>query len=165
MSIKGTKQGDITKDASGPKSMGNLGQKGHENEVIVQAFRHEVVTPTDPQSGQPTGQRVHRPVIVTKVYDKTSPQLYQALCTGERLTEVEIHWFRTSKEGKQEHYFTHKLTDAVIVNIKAVMPNCQDPSQSSFTHLEEVAFSYRKIEWTHVVAGVSAMDDWQEPVV
>ena len=67
-------------------------------------------------------------------------------------------------QGRQEHYFTHLLTDAVIVDIKANMPNCQDPGLSHFTHLEEVAMSYRRIEWTHEVAGTTGEDDWRTPV-
>ncbi|WP_252724590.1 type VI secretion system tube protein Hcp, partial [Acinetobacter baumannii] len=38
-------------------------------------FNHEVIIPRDPQSGQPTGQRVHKPVVITKVFDKASPLL------------------------------------------------------------------------------------------
>jgi type VI secretion system secreted protein Hcp len=45
------------------------------------------------------------------------------------------------------------------------MPNCQDPSQSHFTHLEKVSFSYRKIKWDHTVAGTSGEDDWRAPKV
>ena len=84
--------------------------------------------------------------------------------TGERLTEIEIQWFRTSAAGTQEHYFTTKLEDAIIVDIKDYMHNCQDPSNSHFTHLEDVEFTYRKITWTHEVSGTSGSDDWRSPV-
>ncbi|WP_458024188.1 type VI secretion system tube protein TssD, partial [Pseudomonas aeruginosa] len=72
----------------------------------------------DPQSGQPTGQRVHKPVVITKVFDKASPLLLAALTSGERLTKVEIQWYRTSAAGTQEHYYTTVLEDAIIVDIK-----------------------------------------------
>ena len=163
MSVTGTTQGLITAGAFTADSVGNIYQEGHEDECIVQAFKHEVIIPRDPQSGQPTGPRVHQPVIITKVYDKASPLLYNALTSGEVLTEVVIKWFRTSMAGKQEHYFTHTLTDAVIVSINANMPNCQDPGLAHFTHLEEVAMTYRKIVWTHEVAGTSGDDDWRVP--
>ncbi|WP_422766527.1 type VI secretion system tube protein TssD [Pseudomonas aeruginosa] len=55
------------------------------------------------------GQRVHKPVVITKVFDKASPLLLAALTSGERLTKVEIQWYRTSAAGTQEHYYT-KIT-------------------------------------------------------
>jgi type VI secretion system secreted protein Hcp len=162
MSIEGTAQGKITSGAFTADSVGNIWQKGHEDEILVQAFSHKVTTPTDPQSGQASGQRVHKPMVITKVFDKSSPMLYIAQCTNELLKEVVIKWFRTNAKGQLEHYFTHKLTDATIVDITARMPNCQDPSQAHFTHLEDVSFAYRKIEWTHEKCGTSGEDDWQD---
>ncbi|RMK29079.1 hypothetical protein IPC95_14185 [Pseudomonas aeruginosa] len=117
-----------------------------------------------PQSGQPTGQRVHKPVVITKVFDKASPLLLAALTSGERLTKVEIQWYRTSAAGTQEHYYTTVLEDAIIVDIKDYMHNCQDPGNAHFTHLEDVHFTYRKITWTHEVSGTSGSDDWRSPV-
>lgn len=163
MSITGTAQGNITEGANSTESMGNAYQSDHTDEVTVQAYEHTVMIPRDPQSGQPSGQRVHKPFMVTKVFDKSSPKLYAALTSGERLSRVQIKWYRTSMTGKQEHYFTHELEDAVIVSIDGRMPNAQDPSMEHFTHLEDVAFTYRKITWTHEVAGVSGSDDWREP--
>jgi type VI secretion system secreted protein Hcp len=164
MAVTGATQGNITQGALTADSVGNIWQEAHQDEILVEAFSHTVMVPTDPQSGQPTGQRVHRPLTITKVYDKSSPLLYQALTSGERLTKVEIKWYRTTMEGQQEHYFSHELEDAVIVDITARMPNCQDPGQSHFTHLEDVTFTYRKITWTHQVAGTSGSDDWRTPL-
>ncbi|MFJ3368185.1 Hcp family type VI secretion system effector [Pseudomonas sp. NPDC086251] len=164
MSITGTKQGLITAGAFTADSVGNTYQEGHEDQVMVQGFSHDVSIPRDAHSGQPTGQRVHKPVKITKVFDKASPLLLTALTTGERLTEVTIQWYRTSAAGTQEHYFTTKLEDAIIVDIKDYMLNCQDPSNAHFTHLQDVAFTFRKITWTHEVCGTSGSDDWRAPV-
>jgi type VI secretion system secreted protein Hcp len=163
LSIEGATQGNITEGAFTEESVGNVYQEGHENEILVEAFSHTVTVPTDPQSGQPTGQRVHKPLTITKVFDKSSPMLYKALSSGERLTKCEIKWWRTSSQGVQEHYFTTKLEDAIITTISARMPNCQDPSQAHFTHLEDVSFSYRKITWTHEIGSTSGEDDWRAP--
>ncbi len=165
LTVEGEKQGLITAGTFTDDSVGNIWQEGHEDEILVNGFSHDVIIPTDPQSGQPSGQRAHKPLIITKVFDKASPLLYQALTSGERLTKCEIKWFRTSSTGTQEHYFTHELEDATIISINARMPNCQDPGMSHFTHLEDVAFSYRKITWTHEIAGTSGSDDWRAPVI
>ena len=102
--------------------------------------------------------------MITKVFEKSSPLLFTALTTGERLTKCRLEWYRTSAEGTQEHYFTIELEDAIIVDINSTMPNCQDPAQSHFTHLEDVYFTYRKIPWTHEVSRTSGSDDWRVPV-
>ena len=43
------------------------------------------------------------------------------------------------------------------------MPNCLDPNLSHFQHMEEVSFTYKKIEWTFVDGGILAEDDWTAP--
>ena len=62
LSLEGTKQGLITAGTFTEDSVGNIFQEGHEDQILVQAFQHQVIIPRDPQSGQPTGQqRVHQP--------------------------------------------------------------------------------------------------------
>ncbi|MBC3385769.1 Hcp family type VI secretion system effector [Pseudomonas sp. SWRI12] len=165
MAIVGSKQGLITSGAFTADSVGNTYQEGHEDQIMVQGFQHQVIIPRDAQSGQPTGQRIHKPLVITKVFDKASPLLLAALTSGELMEEVSIQWFRTSKLGAQEHYFTTTLYDAIIVEIKDYMFNCQDPANAHFTHLEDVHFTYRKITWTHEVSGTSGSDDWRSPIV
>ena len=164
MSVTGEKQQLITKSAFTADSIGNSYQEGHEDEVMVQAFSHQVTVPRDSQSGQPTGQRIHKAVVITKVFDKASPLLLNALTSGERMTLIEIKWYRTSAQGSQEHYYTTKLEDAIIVDIKDYMHNCQDPVNAHFTHLQDVHFTYRKITWEHIVCGTSGSDDWRSPI-
>lgn len=162
-SIHGLDQGLITEGAGTEESIGAAWIKGHENESMVQAFMHQVTIPRDFQSGSPTGQRVHEPAIITKVYDKASPLIYNALTSGEMLDEVVIRWYRTNKQGKQEHYFTHTLKNALVVDVKAIMYNCQDPAKANFTHLEEVSFTYGAITWNHVLGKTQGDDDWNSP--
>lgn len=163
MTVIGERQGNITAGNFTEPSVGNIYQQGHEDECLIEAFEHKILLPRDPQSGQPTGQRVHQPLKVTKVMDKCSPLLYSALTHGERLPRVELKFYRTSAQGAMEHYFTMTLEDAIITNITAYMPNCQDPGMAHFTHLEDVEFTYRKLTKTHEVASTSESDDWRRP--
>ena len=162
--INGNRQGLITAGAFTQESVGNVYQEGHEDQILVQAFSHQIIIPRDPQSGQPTGQRVHKPLMISKVFDKSSPLILNALTSGEILDSCHIAWYRTSSAGTQEHYFSIELADAVIVEVQSRMPSCQDPNMSHFTHLEDVYFTYRKITWTHEVSGTSGSDDWRMPV-
>lgn len=164
IAIKGKTQDNITAGAFTADSVGNIYVEGHEDEMLVQEFKHIVTVPTDPQSGQPSGQRVHKPFRFTVALNKAVPLLYNALATGEMLETVTLKWYRTSVEGKQEHFFTTTLTDATIVDIDCTMPHCQDSTSKEFTQLINVSLSYRKIVWEHTVAGTSGTDDWRAPV-
>lgn len=161
ISIKGSTQGLITEGTFTPESVGNSYQKGHENEALIKGFSHNINIPRDPQSGQPSGQRVHEPLVISKIFDKCSPLLYNALTKGETLTEVELKWYRTSYAGKPEHYFSIILEDAVIVDIDAYMENEEGQAKTQVAPLEKVAFAYRKITWRHEAASTSGEDDWR----
>ncbi|MCX8117635.1 MAG: Hcp family type VI secretion system effector [Desulfobacterota bacterium] len=155
MSIKGTTQGEISK--------GCCEIQGREDTILCQALKHEVYIPRDPQTGLPTGKRVHNPITVTKVFDKASPLLYEGLTRGERMTDVTMKFYRINPQGQEEHYFTIKLEDAIIVSIKPWIPNALDPTQEKFTHMEDVSFTYSKINWRWEIDGVEGQDDWKAP--
>lgn len=154
MYVTGTRQGFIA---------GSCDLRGREDSILVEEFRHHVHIPSDPQSGLPTGKRVHKPLTICKFFDQSSPKLYQALVTGERLTEVIINWYRISPSGSEEHYFKHRLEDAIIIGIMPYMPNCLDASKEQFQHMEEVSFTYRKISWEWMISGIASEDDWKVP--
>ncbi len=83
ISITGQTQGNITAGAFTADSVGNIYVQGHEDEMLVQEFLHNVTVPTDPQSGQPAGQRAHKPFIFTVALNKAVPLMYNALASGE----------------------------------------------------------------------------------
>jgi type VI secretion system secreted protein Hcp len=160
--IQGQSQGQITKGANTSDSVGNSYQEAHQDESLVQAFTTNVTIPRDPQSGQPTGLRVHQPASITKSYDKASPMLWQALCTGEIL-QISLSFWRTSLTGQQEQYFTIKYTDALLVDGQGYVPDCLDEQYRNYPHMETWKFTYRKVDWTHEKAGTSGSDDWRSP--
>ena len=154
LTLEGENQGKID---------GSCEMQGRENTILIEAMDHQVYIPRDPQSGLATGKRIHNPLTITKVFDKSSPKLYQALCTGEHLKNVTIKWYRINPTGSEEHYFTHTLQDAIIVSIKAWMPNALDAEKESYTHMEDVAFTYKKIKWVWEIDGVESEDSWAVP--
>jgi type VI secretion system secreted protein Hcp len=150
MSVEGNVQGLISSGAS-PAS------EGHEDEITVFGFGHNVTIPRDPQSGQPTGQRVHQPLRIFKAFDNSSPLLYNALVTGETLNSVVIKFFRTDQAGRPEHYYTIELEDAVLVDITAAAGADGNGTR------EILSYTYRKIIWTMEISGTSSSDDWRVP--
>ena len=163
VSIEGVTQGNITAGAFTAESVGDIYVEGHEDQMIVQEIKHVVTVPTDPQSGQPSGQRVHRPFIITVDLNKAVPLLSHALVSGEPLSKVEVKWYRTSTTGQQEHFFTTTLTDAIVTEIDQVLPNAVNPENKPYRQLIDISFAYRKIEWDHESAGTKGYDDWRNP--
>lgn len=161
MSIEGATQGLISRGASSAESIGNHAVEDHVDECRIFEIHHHVHKPADPHSGQPTGQRVHEPMVLTKMMDKASPLLYNALATGETLTRVELRFYRTSAAGSMEHYGSWLLESAIVVGMKAIMPNILDRHYEQYGQMEEVSFSYASITWTQVVAGTEATDSFR----
>ena len=56
ITITGQKQGAIK---------GDVTLKGHEGAILGLALSHEIVSPRDPQSGLPSGKRMHKPMKIT----------------------------------------------------------------------------------------------------
>ncbi|PSU86559.1 type VI secretion system tube protein Hcp, partial [Photobacterium kishitanii] len=83
ISIQGQTQGNITAGAFTADSVGNIYVEGHEDQMLVQEFKHVVTVTNDPQSGQPAGQRVHKPFKVTVALNKAVPLMYNSLASGE----------------------------------------------------------------------------------
>lgn len=160
MYVKGQKQGKIK---------GSVTQKGREGAIGVIGYHHSVVSPRDPQSGLPTGQRMHKPFTIVKATDAASPHLYAALCTNENLPEVTVEFWTPQikpgpSAGSEVQYYTVKLTNAGIASITGMMPNIDDPAQHKYPMQEEIAFTYQKIEWIWTDGNVTASDDWEARV-
>ena len=156
LNLKGQKTGDIK---------GSVTQKGREGKIMVIAVSHEIVSPRDPASGLPTGKRMHKPMVITKELDKSTPLLYNVLVNNENITEWQLQFWQPSATGAEKQHFTIKLTNANIASIAMRLPNNKHPDLMKFETYEEIAFTYQKIEWTWMDGGITAMDDWESPVV
>lgn len=137
--------------------------KGHEGKILVQAVDHTIEIPKNPQTGLPTGKRVHLPMTLTKEIDKSSPKLFQALTSGERMKNVALEYYRISPKGTEEKYYSVKLTDAVLTAIRSATPNCLNSVNQQMGHMEDVSFTYEKISWTFEPDGIEAEDSWLAP--
>jgi len=148
---------------------GSVTQKGREDSVELIEFSHSIVSPRDPQSGLPTGQRMHKPLVITKELDKSSPIFYNVLCTNENLTSVTIKFWSpqikaASGTGSVSQHYTIKLTNANIASIGSTMGGGSHTETTKGEETEQIAFTYQKIEWTWNDGGISASDDWEARV-
>jgi len=152
--ITGETQGEIK---------GSVTQAGREDSIAVNGFNHEVAAARDAASGLPTGKRQHKPITVVKDIDKSSPLLFQALVNSENLTTVKFRFWRPSKTGLSEQFYTIELVGAKVSSIKTIQLNNKESSYQNFAPMEEVSFTYQKIIWTYEDGGITAEDDWESP--
>jgi len=149
--IEGQKQGVIK---------GSVIQKGREDSILVIAFNHEILSPRDLVSGEPTGQRQHKFLTITKEIDRATPQLMNALVTNELLKKWELRFWRPTISGVDKQFFTIQLFNASITNIRMEMLNNAYPENQNHKECEHISFSYKKISWTYEDGAITAADDW-----
>lgn len=141
--LEGNKQGLISKGCSSPESIGNKYQRGHEDQIFVYSFSHDIFREKN---------IIHHPVIISKLIDKSSPLLGVSITENEMLT-CELIFYRTGISGVQEKYYTVRLTKAAIVNISSHYPNALTHNDAQ-PH-ESITLSYESITWRHCSAGTS----------
>src|SRR6476661_4498086 len=151
LTLQGNTQGQIK---------GSVIQKGREDKIMVIAASHEIISPRDPASGLPTGKRMHKPMVITKELDKSSPLLLNCLVTNENISEWELQFWTPQLKaatgtGTEVQHYTVKLTNANIASIAFRIPNNKHPDLMKFAEYEEIAFTYQKIEWTWNDGGIT----------
>jgi type VI secretion system secreted protein Hcp len=152
--LTGERQGEVR---------GSVTQKGREGSILVTQVFHSLVGPRDPVTGRPTGKRMHKPFIVTKDLDRSTPLLLSILSHNENIPRWELQFYRSIAIGVERPIFTVQLTNANISSIQFHMLNVRNPVQARVPEQEEVAFTYQKVVWTWNDGGISAEDDWLTP--
>ena len=144
LNLKGQKQGQIK---------GSVVQKGREDSIAVIAVSHEIVSPRDASSGLPTGKRQHKPLVITKELDRSSPLLYNALANNENLPAWSMTIYGATKTVSAAPLYTIKLTNASVASIRTT-------TADDGKVIEEVSFAYQKIEWLWHTGSIAATDEW-----
>jgi type VI secretion system secreted protein Hcp len=158
VSITGKKQGKFKGESTG------VGRRTTRDRIPGVRFELETSSPRDAATGLPTGKRQHKPVVITKEWGAASPQLYQALVTNEVLSAVLFEFLKTDPNGKEVVYYTIKLTDAAVSDIRSYLDlTGKGASRYDGRELEDVSFTFRKIEIDDLESKTSASDDWASP--
>lgn len=138
---------------------GSCDIEGREETILVQSFKHVVDLPSNEQ-GLPSGRRVHRPLMITKEVDKSTPKLYQALCTGEPMSEATLRWYRMDGSGEETQFFTVMLQNAMLVKIESWVPDVLDKQNAQYGNMENLWFTYEVIRWTWEEDGIEYEEHW-----
>lgn len=158
VTIEGTRQGAFK---------GESIREAHSEKIAGLSYNHEIASPRDVATGQASGKRQHGPVIITKEWGAASPQLFQALVTNEVLKSVFFEFFHTTPDGLEEVYHTIKLINATVSKVKQMTGSGGESASSSKTtsaydthELEQISFTYQRIEVENLPGQTSAEDDW-----
>ncbi|MBK8207953.1 MAG: type VI secretion system tube protein Hcp [Planctomycetes bacterium] len=143
---------------------GSSSDGDHADWCDVRGFSHEMKYPFDMRENKGRGEPVHGECLVTKEIDKASPKIFEALAKKKKIGEVELEFWRDNpKDGGSEKYFGIKLKDCRIVYARPYMPTGPE-SNETFSHMEQVGFAYRIVEWTWLSGGqVPTTFDFSKP--
>jgi len=151
VTIRGVKQGVLK---------GQSTNRQRQNQIQAFQFLMQLAAPRDASTGQASGKRQYSPITITKEWDACSPQIFEAASTNETLSLVEVDFLRTSPDGKESVYETIKLTDATISSVKRYIGFLDAGEPPDSRQLEDVSFSFSKIEITHSDGGTMFIDNW-----
>lgn len=160
ITMKGQKTGAIA---------GSVTQKGREGSIAGLAMSWSVVSPSDAQSGLPTGQRIHKPLVITKAWDKSTPVLQSIMFTNENITECDIKFWSTvasagpagSGVGAEAVIMTIKLVNANIASYQMYTASPDQLNQFDSDYLEDITLTYQTITCTWPNGGITATDNWE----
>lgn len=141
---------------------GSSSDKDHKDWCDVRGFSHEMKYPFDMRENKGRGEPTHGEFTIMKELDKASPKLYEALAKKKKVKEVELEFWRDNpKDGGSEKYFSIKLKDCRVVSARPFMPH---DNAEVFSHLDQIGFAYKVIEWTWISGGqVPTTFDFSQP--
>jgi len=155
VTVDGSKQGKLKGDSR---------RKGQADKLTGLAFRYGVATPREAGSGMPTGRRTHQPVSFVKEWGAATPQLFQALTTNESIKSVLFEFIGTDETGRENVFHTIKLVNASITEIKQYVERDSALNDRDATGpLEEISFTFQRIELENRDGKTMAVDDWHSP--
>lgn len=120
----------------------------HAGWIEIISFKHEVSQPAGSATsriGGRTGARVDiRDFCVTKVVDKSSPNLHLYCCNGKHITQIIVELCEASES--KLCFMRYTMTDVIVSSIK---PSGVANEQIFVRPIEEVTFNFGQIRWEY----------------
>ena len=136
---------------------------GRENSIECLYFESEVLTAREAGSGNATGRRQYKPLVIRKRIDKSTPLIAKALCKNETIDAV-FKFFRPNPagDGTTEQFYTIEIKKGRIASLKQVSPDSFVPAMSNVPEVEEVGFVFHTIKWAYTNGGAEHEDTWDQ---
>ena len=149
LKVTGSRQGDFKGDSSDPRRAGW---------IKCLDFQLQLVSPRDQRSGQVSGKRIWKPIVITKQWDPASPQFLQSLATNELLSSVLIEFESDLADGTEGTYYSVHLTDASVAKVRQYIG--RHGEAADLFEIEEIDFTFRKIDIVFKDGGTTFSDNW-----
>jgi len=127
---------DLTLKRAG-KVKGEAVAAEHKDDITVLGFGWGVAAPSDAVTGQASGRRSHRNLVVLKTLDTASTALMTAVAVNDEVRKARLCLRKAG--GEQLDYCTLTLEKARLVSYDVDVDAGGKP-------VEKVAFSFQKIE-------------------
>ncbi|MCT4706179.1 Hcp family type VI secretion system effector [Enterobacteriaceae bacterium H16N7] len=150
------------KDDGGVDIRGSVDVAGREGSIEILGLNHGVTLPTDSATGKPTATREHSPYSFDKEIDSSSPYLYKAVTSGQKLRSAEIKFYRINDAGQETEYFSTLMEGVTVVSVGPIMYDVKSEYGEKRNHLELVELVYEKIIWRYVDGNIIHSDSWKE---
>ena len=111
------------------------------------------------QTGEQTGSKQFRPVVIQKVVDNTSPLLWRALSEGWVFKATFKFYDYPAGDKEERHFYSVTLLQARVVGVRMHLPATSDDTESnSLPPMEEVKLLFADVKWESKIDGDTVTD-------
>ncbi|WP_159282774.1 Hcp family type VI secretion system effector [Rahnella variigena] len=147
-------------DSNGVLIQGGSEILGSEGAIEIQSFTHGLSVPFDGNTGRLMSTRVHQTMGLVKEFDKSTPYLYRAVATSEKLQKAVVKWYRINAAGMEEEYLNMTMEGVRLLNINPHMHNFKHAEGQASIPTESIGLGYHKITWLYLDGHISFTDEW-----
>jgi type VI secretion system secreted protein Hcp len=129
----------------------------HKDWIEVLGLGHEILQPVSTTKssagGASTGRTQHGDFVFTKLVDKSSPKLNEAVSNGKHLSKATIEMCRAG--GSQVTFYKIVLDQVMVSKVQlqhhsnGTSNGATDPNGEPGFPTETVHLNYGKVEWTY----------------
>ena len=115
--------------------------------IPVSWFSHEIASDIDVTVHKYLDRRVHKPFVIRKQIDLTSPFFHEYLMKGVEMPSWELRLIHPENMTGDTHYFSIVLEKAQVQEISSVMPDLTNAKLAYVHEYEDISFTYETIRW------------------
>jgi type VI secretion system secreted protein Hcp len=131
--------------------------KGKEKYSRIIGFEWGLASPVDTHSGMASGRRQHRPVLIRKMLDKSTPLIMQAIADNKKLDKSEIIVCQVfGKDARKIDKFKVSLEGVRFIECATI------GGQDGASVVDNLKMAFDKITYEDIPAKKIATDDWRE---
>jgi type VI secretion system Hcp family effector len=131
--------------------------KGKEKYSRIIGFEWGLASPVDTHTGHASGRRMHRPVLIRKIMDKTTPLIMDAIATNKKLNKSEIIVCQVfGKDPKKQDKFKVSLEGVRFIECATI------GGEDGATVVDHLKMVFDRITYEDIPSKKIAVDDWRE---